>query len=672
MLSFLVDLLIPLSLLVPLVGYSIAVRLVTRWNWEHLPFLSMGGILLVVYAGALGGVLQPTSIAVYWIGVVSGIGALVWGLTRGDRDGRDGTRGEIFKGIGEPAFVMPFALVVLAWLKLRGAIYLDWDEFSHWGLATKELLHHHHLVTVNSIQTVMDYPPGANLWQYFVASNSVNREDVILLANLSMILVPLGPLFRFQWRQWPKLLAAAFLSYFIFQVLGLGLRTIYVDHVMSAMFGLTLVHYFAAVASGQAWWFIAVPIAAMPLVKSFGVQLAAIIGAVIFCDLLIRSRRRIKWEAAFIAVLLMGAVASGASWKWHMKRAGLPNSVDFSSYTPANFIKELNPWTASERGRDIGKRFIHKLVNDATVQIFDPHIIANKIAYRIVGKIGLFPRASAFGIVLLYGVLAWLLVRRIPLASPPMTPSELPPPTLTSTLGQHKHRQEWWRVVSSTAILIAGFGAYAISLLLVFNLVLGIDGYHLMSFERYINFYLAGPAWLLFYWVLHAGSDRLLWGVVGGLAFFQTPDLSKLYEPLYTAERSKDRLEIQRLTDQVRKVAADTEGVYTIYQHTSGYPVVVARYELAPRPFNSGAWTLGPKWGDDDYYSNNISLEEWKKSLRLYKYLLLAHTDESFWKHYGAAFSPGDRELGRFLFRIVPVGEDVRLEPILGGAPDDI
>jgi hypothetical protein len=117
--------------------------------------------------------------------------------------------------------------------------------------------------------------------------------------------------------------------------------------------------------------------------------------------------------------------------------------------------------------------------------------------------------------------------------------------------------------------------------------------------------------------------------------------------------------------DFVRSHVPTDKRIYIINQHTDGFEVFLAGYELAPRRRNPWGWSIGKPYSPADTWTIGLTCDEFRAQLAGYDYLYLASTDARFWTDYGRAFAPADRDGSVFLFEIDrSKGIDVALYPI--------
>ena len=214
-----------LATLLPILGVAAFFARMLGMTLAMAMLHSVSAIILVLYVGGLTEALWWTALAVHLVG----IGLLGYELWRLRRNGNP------------PKVSMPIAVLVLCialfWLVHRDSLYLDYDEYGHWGIYIREMLalDSFWLADTNSMHP--RYPPAAPLWQYLFNVFREPSEGTAYLAQFVLLLTPLLVLWeRVTWRQahWLVLLLA--LGVLALTNFGLGISSLYVDHVIGAWF----------------------------------------------------------------------------------------------------------------------------------------------------------------------------------------------------------------------------------------------------------------------------------------------------------------------------------------------------------------------------------------------------------------------------------------------------
>lgn len=163
--------------------------LASMWGWLFIvyrkgkipilfvPVVTSVGISLFLYAGALTGMLNPSS----WL--VVGAGLLGFGFF---------IKNVAEKNVSFPAptlFSVCFGSGILIFTVLTlGFRFEHYDNFSHWAMTVKSMLITDQLPDAgNQLVTFKNYPPGCAVFIYYVCKFLGNAQGVMLLAQNSIL-----------------------------------------------------------------------------------------------------------------------------------------------------------------------------------------------------------------------------------------------------------------------------------------------------------------------------------------------------------------------------------------------------------------------------------------------------------------------------------------------------
>lgn len=630
----------PFLLILPILGLSLLLKKYGKLAWAHTHFTSVLLIILLLYCLAYVGQLKIGSSILFFSLSLCGLVLLAKEFIHYKLHGT-----YELKFWGEPSFCAPILLIFISWLKLKHAVFIGWDEFSHWGLALKSMVIYNKLPDLSSHIHYPDYPPGATLYNYLFMNNIHFHEGFAYLCQLSLILFLLAPLFDYKWKSFLPLIATTLLSYFAVEALGLGIRSLYTDHIMGILFGMTIVTYYSLLQKNKPLWPLVFPVAILPLIKLTGLSLSLVAITIFLFDQFIvkyfltkgsslatrNSTPRIATVFAFLIISIM----SYLSWQNYISKNNLPSSVATHKFTTDNLLTEFNPTTANEISKKITKNFISYLIFQTITSTPQNGNIANWIFFKWISHPISGP--SALGLLFIFFLLSLLLIKKFN-----QTDSKM-------------------RGYSLVILLTLGFIPFSASILIVYVLGMPIDGQNLNSIDRLHNSYLVAPLLLItFFCGLLYNFQKLkapsyFIGALITMVLFTPNTKSLVFKDInvaYDATYYNLRTLVQNKVERIKSLLPESAKIYTIYQNTSGYPVNVIRYELYPRPYNGGGWSLGDPYGVDDVYSIKPSMEEFLNTLRPYDFVFLAHIDELFILTYGEAFPEIDTS-HHILYKII-------------------
>lgn len=312
---------------IPIIGYTMLLTYLARGRAELALLAAVTGVSTVVYLFALAGLLEPAAVAVFWAGVLLCVGMPVVLGRRAP---------ELAVQLLAPGIVLYVLYTVFQWALFHNAGYFLWDEFSHWGLAVKELIVRDRLWTSDGNVTFSHYPPVATAWHYFVTRNTQYSEAAALHAQFLLLLAPTMSLYRhIGWRRAYWLPVVLALQLFLIANLGHGPSSLYMDQIVAVLFGGILVAYLADEMSPRRLLLFVPPLFCLALVKEVGVFLSAAAAVWIAVDRLISSRgprgrggRRGLAHAAIVLALVATPLVAYTSWRIYVSQHGLVGDVD--------------------------------------------------------------------------------------------------------------------------------------------------------------------------------------------------------------------------------------------------------------------------------------------------------------------------------------------------------
>jgi hypothetical protein len=499
-------------------------------------------------------------------------------------------------------------------------MFLLWDEVGGWARSQKLIYDTNALLNANSPFSLRSYPPGQQIFQYFITKTTFWSEKNLLLAQnvfiFSALLAVVGSLFKRQlWAYIVYLSLVPFIYYFKFDY-----NTIYCDPLITAVFAACLALALKGNSKPTDPWKLTICLCGFVLLKDIAIVFTAltlcVYGLTIFntnLDGLTTFKNRAFDLIKSLFIPILGVTIVVMSWKWYVSVIGT-SKAEIVNLTLDSFIQE--PYR--QRAGLTLTAFIHALLKpDYFAGIFK-HITIN------------ISLATIFLIIVLMN-------------------------GLTVVFSNIEKRFNTFLIALSFA---GGAICYLLFLLWLFlTYFTEYEGTRLASFDRYSMTYIL--AWLLasYAWLMSAISIRyqkpyviviptlfaiLIYGFVP-IKFYT--DIQKF--PLDQASFEK-RKATQALSDNVRKYIKPGEKVYFLAQNTNGYERHLFDYAMLPNPPN-GCWSVGKKYNDGDVWTCDQPLGLLIKD---YRYLAIYNADERFWQDNFVLFDDEGRGKARGIYRI--------------------
>jgi hypothetical protein len=360
----------PLTL-VPLYGVALLLQRQAGLKPSTAFLHAVASIVLVLYAAGLAGLLWWAALAVH----VGGTGLLAVELLRRVRGMRTG-------------FVVPTPYVVLAVLAAvffafhRNDLYFYYDEYAHWGIFVKEMLAFDSFWPADTNAMHPRYPPAAPLWQYLFNVFLLPREGFTYFGQFVLLFAPLLVLWEaIPWRHAMWSVGVLALCVLVLANFGLGVTSLYVDHVLGVWFAGTV---FSFVLERSTSWpralSFAAPVAVIALLKDAGLPFAlaaAAIMAALYCRRIWPASvayARFARPAAVFVGLIVPAWICVQGWSWNRDYVGSAEDVQSVDGIVSGLVSSAGD--DDPISTEISRRFVdvflnQQLSNDAVSSQFN-------------------------------------------------------------------------------------------------------------------------------------------------------------------------------------------------------------------------------------------------------------------------------------------------------------
>jgi len=694
--------------LASIAGAALLLNVLTRKDLGLCLFATAPGVVGTLYIGAYLGPLRETAVVLFYAGLAAIAIAAVIAIRRK-------CVRALLSEVLSPGPLFLAAGAVAYWVAYRNGTFLVWDEFNDWGPAIREMYLTNSFPAAGSVQVFQDYPRGTALFQYFFVVNAFWSEAAVCFAHFTLSAVPFVALFRgYRWRQAHWALLTLVFVLLLCHMTGLWLRVTYVDFALAAYFGVLLAIYFTSQAEMSTTAFLIPSLFMMPLIKTPGFGFALVCVAIICTDLLIRHvfrgsdatlrevMRAIRQKAGKAAKVNLGSfrqyaaavaqLASAKPWKafaawlggWYPSKAAVVLTIvilaplaaqgSWQVWVRANRLRcthnfgEGNSYATALRSFRRAPTPFELVTRQAFVAALSSRpigLLCEKTIYTDLQK--KWPTLASAGAPKRLTAIEYTLIA---LALFAVAFVMLPSAGARISL------------VASVIILFAGFAAYLVCLLA--DYLMGIfppDGVRLLEFHRYVWGYLM--AVVLLAWGLVAASGEAphrrrrlrasiafasLFALTLYLYVFENPqyfiiptDPAAIPDP-FKADWQQLRDNLRTRVEFTRSVVKAGEPVYIIFQDAPGLMYHVAGYELFPLITTQLYWTEKGAVYPYDPYHHAMPPAKLARKLANFSYLLIIHSDETFWQTYKSLFEPPEkRTKGDFLFRVTykPSGEMV-------------
>ncbi|MCM1174341.1 MAG: hypothetical protein NC341_04735 [Blautia sp.] len=268
-------------------AFSLLFMILWERKWEECIGLSMFGIAALLYVAGLFDKLPAGMALVYVLAGVS-LPVSIYFYHK-----KKLSAGNLYS----PALIVYGVICLLIALNCKGAWFARWDEYSHWGLAVKDMFYYDSFAKhVNTTVTLPRYVPFATLIEYFfVFANGLFSQELVYIAYqtamLNALIVVCGAARKRKSCLIPAIAIMVLLPALFFYDIY---NSIYVDSMLAVFAAYVLICYYTEELKGFNLLRILGCLFAMTLTKDMGMVIAGLLTAVMAADRLYQSIRQKK------------------------------------------------------------------------------------------------------------------------------------------------------------------------------------------------------------------------------------------------------------------------------------------------------------------------------------------------------------------------------------------
>ncbi|MDR0852172.1 MAG: hypothetical protein LBN36_06730, partial [Clostridiales Family XIII bacterium] len=522
-----------------------------------------------------------------------------------------------FRNLFSSSGIIAFAILFFVlWLFDFNKFYIEWDNFSHWGIMAKEMvrLDAFYNVAGASPSAHMDYPPALTLFEYLGCKITGGFSEPVTMLSLQVFTLSfmMSVFDHINIRkQIPKFISLLIIVITVPMILAINevsyYTSIYVDATLGVLFGFgvftALMH---APGDGRRSYIYQLLLMVLISFVLVSIKQSAVffLGGIWLCFLVYQIgvckskydrsgfcfQRKHLLPVITLAASLLAAVIAKVSWSAHLLNVGVTGGQFQPSSMGLSQLSDLLPGNISESQALVIKSFVNAFFNVSLVN--RPPIIA--LPYFLL-------------LVLLIAVLACLYL--------------------------HYKETESRLVVSSLLIALPVLAiAYAFFMLCCYVFLFGGDeALRLASFERYLSTYFVGAIIAIIMVVATvpkpiSGSSKsekhgsYVWIAIAVvfLSIVPPPQYTNMLYPFSIAETQYWTKELYGNTKEwSRELDESTDKVWYISEWSNGYDYFITRYATAPLQMNGySTWSIGTPQDEKDFYTRaDIDKEKWAEML---------------------------------------------------------
>lgn len=582
--------------LLSLLGIMHLLRLATRTKSELSVFHSAIFVSLVLYFGAIFELLPETAITVRYIGLG---GAILFFLNI-----------QNYKQFISTRFLFILLSLVVFYSLCQTKYFMTFsqvDDFGHWGKVSKHIYNTDSILAPQTYITLRDYPPIAALFHYFFTYFSGFEDRFALFAQGVLILTGLSLLIESNdsstnLRKLGVFIVTSLTLYSLCWIfsswfMSVSLGTLSVDTLLGISFGLILYIYFSWQSSRDfsgVWPALMVAMFVV-LLKPIGILFASIAIGIILLDHLTTSRSTLASKLVTPVIATGLLMISYMSWKIYLYQNNITPSFT-TQFTLTDVYQAFSKELATQRQSITIKNFINQVffTFDRTTYWFAVCALAG-------GMIIILLKSKNF--------------------------------TTTSIINR------MW--------IFVGFFVYLFVLLVLYIFSFSEwEGTRLASFDRYSKTYLLGMLVFLFGTIVSLracspSSFKINLCVITLVSLIIVPNVTyvkrDIKRVIFNHNDPSYVDNVARVAATTLKLTNPTSRVYFIYIDGSNDESNVFNYLVAPRQNNRTCSFIRPPTSprsDTQPWFCNMSLEEFKTTLKGYDFLVLGKVSQEFIAYY--------------------------------------
>ena len=498
--------------------------------------------------------------------------------------------------LGFILFIITYIFIL--WISI-GRKSIEWDEFSHWSLAVKNMFNLGNLgLGEESTILCKNYLSGTSIFQFFCTKLSGEFKEGMLYVGMNlMISATIVPVFK-NIKSRKSLIAYIGYGIMFFVPMyfyPLIYKTVYVDGILALVFAYTLYSYFSDEEKGLTKFKainLMVNLTWLVLIKDFGLVFAVgTLFIILINNLFIDNKFKLKslWKnSKYLILTAVPMILVKVIWAITLKVNNVVTASDTSNLLP---------------------------YQSETVRIYLDALFVTPltVVYSFT-----FAMCICLAIILAY------IVR--------------------------KNSSDKKSIQVVLTLLIIGAGAYAILLMFVpyLSMFSEYEALKLASYSRYMNEYILGLIFAELALIARELSDNkekferfiliffAIFIFTFPFAYIEQFTINARYSVNSTIQ---DRSRFETFNNLISKNVQKNEKVFFIATNTDGGDYYVAKYEATPVKLST-SWSISDKpYNEGDIWTEIKTKGQWKQELiEGYDYVYLYTIDEVFIENYGQLF----------------------------------
>ncbi|MCK5129370.1 MAG: hypothetical protein KAQ68_05945, partial [Clostridiales bacterium] len=516
------------------------------------------------------------------------------------------------KQLLQPGFLIFIFFIIILYPICKPIVTGAWDEYSHWALIVRNMIHTGALPKAGGAVSYLSYPPATALFQYLFMKLTGGSEGMmyyaqaILLASCFSVLLK-GQSFK---KPWYILLLIIMPLVVIIKFGGHNIFNIFTDTIMAVVVISCFIMYSNSQKKYSDIVKISLVLFVLSLIRIESLGFAVLLIIIIVADQIHKNgiKDKSNWKKVF--TLFIALLLSIGLWKIHLNTIS-SQSVEALSQPITNV------------------RFILTLENYMKALFLNGLGNVNPLMY-------IFTLMSST-----VGILICIIILNI---------------SMHFILRKQKAQRKKFR--NMNIMFFISWVLYNIALLYTYLFKFTeFEGTTIASFGRYMAtffiFWLIGISYMMIknLYDNHFESKNTKRALLSLclLMIIVIVGLANPFKLNFIGDRHTENVYEQGAKEHaetIHETIGTDAKVYLVFQKSRGYTFMGTRYQLATNPANLGTWSMGEPYSDADTWTVNRTAQEFLDVLHEieYEYVYIGHGDQQFWDKYGELFDVIDAE----------------------------
>jgi len=272
-----------------------------------------------------------------------------------------------------PFIVFVFCSVIYLYF-MKDAHLFFWDEYSHWGAFIKEMYYFNHFYDASSVAANLSYPPGISVWDYFIVKPTGFHEGSLYFAYFLILFSSTLIMYeKLSFKQIHWIILVFITQMMLFADFGFGFSSIYVDHVVGAVFAGLILSFIDEKFSIKDLYLFIFPMLALSLIKEAGFVLDLFFLCFVFIIHIVntsvekqisylQSIKNNKKAIATLFVLFLLIFTTIKAWNIRQESKGIYNNGITMSKIITHLTQPVSLKTEQMKD-EISRRFVHVFIS---------------------------------------------------------------------------------------------------------------------------------------------------------------------------------------------------------------------------------------------------------------------------------------------------------------------